>query len=128
MSQNHYQVLGVPPAASAEAIKQAYRRLAIQLHPDKHGGDPRYEEQFKAVATAYRILGDMGRRAQYDFQLQQAAQLAVAYHVAPATTADGGPSVYKMPVAAPAPPLRTRPPAGAQGWRRGGHGHFINRG
>ncbi|RZK23817.1 MAG: J domain-containing protein, partial [Hymenobacter sp.] len=68
MSQNHYQVLGVLPAASAEAIKQAYRRLAIQLHPDKHGGDPHYAEQFKTVATAYRVIGDPARRAQYDFQ------------------------------------------------------------
>ncbi|MGI4741030.1 MAG: DnaJ domain-containing protein [Janthinobacterium lividum] len=111
MSQNHYQVLGVLPTASAEAIKQAYRRLAIQLHPDKHGGDPRYEEQFKAVATAYRMLGDPGRRAQYDFQLQQAAQQAEARRMPATTAADGGPSVYRMPAAAPAPPLRTRHPA-----------------
>jgi Tfp pilus assembly protein PilF len=113
VSQNHYQVLGVLPTASAEAIKQAYRRLANQLHPDKHGGDPRHEEQFKAVATAYRTLSDPGRRAQYDFQLQQATQRAQVPH--PATdTANGGPSVYKMPTPAPGPPLRTRPPAGAR--------------
>ncbi|RZK41293.1 MAG: J domain-containing protein, partial [Hymenobacter sp.] len=110
MSQNHYQVLGVLPAASAEAIKQAYRRLAVQLHPDKHGGDSRHEEQFKAVATAYRVLGDPGRRAQYDLQLQLAAQLAEARPTAAVAT-DGGPSVYKMPAATPAPPLRTRHPA-----------------
>jgi curved DNA-binding protein CbpA len=113
VSQNHYQVLGVLPTASAEAIKQAYRRLANQLHPDKHGGDPRHEEQFKAVATAYRTLSDPGRRAQYDFQLQQATQRAQIPH--PATdAANGGPSVYKMPTPAPGPPLRTRPPAGAR--------------
>lgn len=114
MSQNHYQVLGVLPAASAEAIKQAYRRLANQLHPDKHGGDPRYEEQFKAVAAAYRVLSDPGRRAQYDFQVQQAAQRAEAQRSTAAQAADSGPSVYKMPTPAPAPPLRTRPPAGAR--------------
>ena len=113
MSQNHYQVLGVLPTASAEAIKQAYRRLANQLHPDKHGGDPRHEEQFKAVATAYRTLSDPGRRAQYDFQLQQATHRAQVPY--PATdAANGGPSVYKMPTPAPGPPLRTRPPAGAR--------------
>jgi Tfp pilus assembly protein PilF len=113
VSQNHYQVLGVSPTASAEVIKQAYRRLANQLHPDKHGGDPRHEEQFKAVATAYSILSNPGRRAQYDFQLQQATQRAQVPHRA-AETANGGPSVYKMPTPAPAPPLRTRRPADAR--------------
>lgn len=114
MSQNHYQVLGVPATASAEVIKQAYRRLANQLHPDKHGGDPRHEEQFKAVATAYRVLSDAGRRAQYDFQLQQLAQRAAAQHQATAQAAGSGPSVYKMPTPTPTPPLRTRPPAGSR--------------
>ena len=114
MSQNHYQVLGVLPTASAEVIKQAYRRLANQLHPDKHGGDPRHEEQFKAVASAYRILSDPGRRAQYDFQLQQATQNAELQRRARAEAAAAGPSVYKMPMPAPAPPLRTRPPAGSR--------------
>jgi len=114
VSQNHYQVLGVLPTASAEAIKQAYRRLANQLHPDKHGGDPRHEEQFKAVAIAYRVLNDPGRRAQYDFQVQQATQYAEAQRRAAAEAAAGGPSVYKMPTPAPAPPLRTRPPAGSR--------------
>jgi curved DNA-binding protein CbpA len=114
VSQNHYQVLGVPASAAAEVIKQAYRRLANQLHPDKHGGDPRYEEQFKAVAAAYRVLSDPGRRAQYDFQLQQATQYAESQRRATAEAAAGGPSVYKMPPPAAAPPLRTRPPAGSR--------------
>jgi tetratricopeptide (TPR) repeat protein len=113
VSQNHYQVLGVLPTASAEAIKQAYRRLANQLHPDKHGGDPRYEEQFKAVAIAYGVLGDPGRRAQYDFRLQQTDSRTDAQRQAAAQAA-GGPSVYKMPTPTPAPPLRTRPPANSR--------------
>lgn len=113
MSQNHYQVLEVPASATAEAIKQAYRRLANQLHPDKHGGDPRYEEQFKAVAAAYRVLSDAGRRAQYDSQLQYAAQYAETQRRA-AEAAAGGPSVYHMPPPVAAPPLRTRPPAGSR--------------
>ena len=114
MSQNHYQVLGVPASASAEVIKQAYRRLATQLHPDKHGGDPRYEEQFKAVAAAYRVLSDPGRRAQYDYQLHQAAQRAESQRRAEAQAAGSGPSVYHMPPPVAAPPLRTRPPAGSR--------------
>jgi curved DNA-binding protein CbpA/Tfp pilus assembly protein PilF len=112
VSQNHYEVLGVPRSASSEVIKQAYRRLATQLHPDKHGGDLRYEEQFKAVAIAYGILGNADRRAQYDFKLQQEARRAAEMRQAQA--AASGPSVYKMPGAAPAPPLRTRPPAGSR--------------
>ncbi|MFD1870947.1 J domain-containing protein [Hymenobacter bucti] len=114
MSQNHYQVLGVPASASAEVIKQAYRRLANQLHPDKHGGDPRYEEQFKAVAAAYRVLSDAGRRAQYDSQQQYAAQYAETQRRAAAEAAAGGPSVYHMPPPMAAPPMRTRPPAGSR--------------
>ena len=107
-------MLGVPTSASAEAIKQAYRRLANQLHPDKHGGDPRYEEQFKLVAIAYRVLADPGRRAQYDHQLQQATHYAESQRRAAAEAAAGGPSVYKMPPPTVAPPLRTRPPAGSR--------------
>jgi tetratricopeptide (TPR) repeat protein len=114
VSQNHYQVLSVPTSATAEVIKQAYRRLANQLHPDKHGGDPRYEEQFKAVAAAYRVLADPGRRAQYDFQLQQAAHHTEAQRRAAAEAASSGPSVYHMPPPVAAPPLRTRPPAGSR--------------
>lgn len=114
MIQNHYQVLGVPASASAEAIKQAYRRLANQLHPDKHGGDVRYEEQFKAVAAAYRVLSDPGRRAQYNFQLQHATHQPTA-PPRPAAETYAGPSVYNMPEPPPAgPPLRTRSPAGAR--------------
>ena len=115
MSQNHYQVLGVPPTAPAADIKQAYRRLATELHPDKHGGDRHYEERFKAVAVAYGVLSDADRRAQYDYQLQLATRRAEELRRATATAVADGPSVYKMPgTPATAPPLRTRPPAGSR--------------
>jgi curved DNA-binding protein CbpA len=115
VSQNHYQVLGVPPTAPAADIKRAYRRLATELHPDKHGGDRHYEERFKAVAVAYGVLGDADRRAQYDYQLQLATRRAEEQRRATAEAAAGGPSVYKMPGnPAAAPPLRTRPPADAR--------------
>jgi tetratricopeptide (TPR) repeat protein len=113
VSQNHYQVLGVPPTAPAADIKRAYRRLATELHPDKHGGDSHYEERFKAVAVAYSVLSNEDRRAQYDYQLQLASRRAEEQRRAAAEA--GGPSVYKMPgTPAGAPPLRTRPPAGAR--------------
>lgn len=103
-------------AASAPAadIKRAYRRLATQLHPDKHGGDPHYEERFKAVAVAYQVLSDPDRRAQYDYKLQQAQRREEELRRAAAEAAAGGPSVYKMPGAVPQAPLRTRPPAGSR--------------
>ena len=115
MSQNYYQVLGVPPTASGADIKQAYRRLATALHPDKHRGDPRYEEQFKAVAVAYGVLSHPDRRAQYDYRLQQAVRQAAATSYPTAEAQASGPTVYKMPGERTAtPPLRTRPPAGSR--------------
>ncbi|WP_345050164.1 DnaJ domain-containing protein [Hymenobacter glaciei] len=112
MSQNHYQILGVAATASAADIKRAYRRLVVQYHPDKHGGDIRYEEQFKAVAVAYGILGDPGKRATYDFQLAQAVRRLDEerrrQQYRPASQ-----HVYGVPMPPPAP-LRTRPPAGSR--------------
>jgi len=111
LSQNHYQVLGVSATADSLAIKLAYKRLAVQLHPDKHGGNPIYEERFKAVAVAYRVLNDPARRAAYDQQLRQAEQRAAEakrqqeYRVQ-------GQHVYGVPMPPPAP-LRTRRPAGS---------------
>ena len=112
MCQNHYQVLGVAPTAAAADIKRAYRQLVVRYHPDKHGGDARYEDEFKAVALAYRILGDPGRRATYDFQLTQTARRAEEarrqQQQRPAAQ-----HVYGVPMPPPAP-LRTRPPAGSR--------------
>nr|WP_233454879.1 J domain-containing protein [Hymenobacter negativus] len=112
VSQNHYQVLGVAPTAPAADIKRAYRQLVVRYHPDKHGGDIRYEEQFKAVAVAYGILGDPGRRATYDFQLAQAARRA-AEAQRQQQQRPVSQHVYGVPMPPPAP-LRTRPPAGSR--------------
>ncbi|GAB3301457.1 J domain-containing protein [Hymenobacter tenuis] len=111
MSQNHYQVLGVSAAATAREIKQAYKRLAVQYHPDKHGGSALHEELFKAVAAAYRVLSDPGRRAQYDFQLQVAVRRAAEVRRQQEFRQQGQ-RVYGVPMPPPAP-LRTRRPAGS---------------
>lgn len=58
-----YQVLGVPPTAPAAQIKKAWRKLAQFTHPDREGGD---EARYKAIQTAYDVLGDPERRAKYD--------------------------------------------------------------
>jgi curved DNA-binding protein CbpA len=101
----------VPATATALDIKLAYKRLAVQLHPDKHGGSPIYEERFKAVATAYRILNDPARRAAYDQQLRQAEQRVAEAHRQQEYRMQGQ-RVYGVPMPPPAP-LRTRRPAGS---------------
>jgi molecular chaperone DnaJ len=61
-----YKVLGVDPKASADEIKKAYRKLAKQYHPDSTGGDKAKETRFKEISSAYDVLSDSKRRAQYD--------------------------------------------------------------
>lgn len=63
---DHYSVLGVPKSATPEEIKKAYRKKALECHPDRNPGDPKAEAQFKKVSEAYEILSDESRRRIYD--------------------------------------------------------------
>ena len=63
---DYYQVLGVEKSADASAIKKAYRKLALQHHPDQNPGDKASEGLFKEAAEAYDVLSDENKRAQYD--------------------------------------------------------------
>ena len=64
--RDYYEVLGVEKSASEAEIKKAYRKMAIQYHPDKNPGDKEAEEKFKEAAEAYSVLSDTDKRARYD--------------------------------------------------------------
>src|SRR5947208_17165160 len=64
--RDYYEVLGVNRDADEEAIKKAYRRLAMKHHPDRNPDDPKAEELFKEAKEAYEILADVNKRAAYD--------------------------------------------------------------
>ena len=64
--RDFYEILGVSKSASADEIKKAYRKVAMQFHPDRNPGDKAAEEKFKEAAEAYEILSDETKKAQYD--------------------------------------------------------------
>ncbi len=64
--RDYYEVLGVAREADGEEIKRAYRRLAMQYHPDRNAGDAEAEEKFKEAAEAYEVLRDADKRQRYD--------------------------------------------------------------
>ena len=66
---NYYQILELPNFASLDVVRKSFRKLALQYHPDKHGGNPIYENKFKEINTAYQTLGDPQKKTLYDQRL-----------------------------------------------------------
>src|SRR5512142_584106 len=64
--KDYYQILGVERSASADDVRKAYRKLAMQYHPDRNPGDKQAEEKFKEINEAYQVLNDPQKRARFD--------------------------------------------------------------
>ena len=84
--RDFYEILGVSKSSTADEIKKAYRKVAMQFHPDRNPGNKEAEEKFKEAASAYEILSDPDKRAQYDRFGHNALDPAAAevFPVAPA--------------------------------------------
>lgn len=66
MKKDYYDILWVAKWASEADIKKAYKKLAMQWHPDRHQGDKKAEDKFKEINEAYQVLGDKEKRQKYD--------------------------------------------------------------
>ena len=64
--RDYYEVLGVTKTASASEIKKAYRKMAMQYHPDRNKDNKKAENKFKDISEAYAVLSDKKKRLQYD--------------------------------------------------------------
>ncbi|UJR07494.1 hypothetical protein I4U23_011783 [Adineta vaga] len=84
ITEDYYDILGVSRTATDEEIKRAYRKLALQLHPDKNS-DPHATAQFQAVSKAYKVLSNPNSRRTYDLLGSQAADIANQYDEYPQT-------------------------------------------
>jgi DnaJ-class molecular chaperone len=71
-NHDYYHVMGLNVDVSDDEIRKAYKRMALECHPDHHPADPASEERFKLVSEAYSILGDAEKRREYDLRYRRA--------------------------------------------------------
>ena len=64
--KNYYDILGISKSASDAEIKKAYKKMAMQYHPDRNKGDKKAEAKFKEINEAYQVLGDATKKKNYD--------------------------------------------------------------
>src|SRR4051812_5955512 len=64
--EDYYVILGIVRTASDDEIKKAYRKMAVQYHPDRNPGDKAAEDRFKEINEAYQVLSDGAKRSKYD--------------------------------------------------------------
>lgn len=86
---DYYKILEVPRDADEEQIKQAYRRKAKKYHPDLNPDDPEAEARFKDIVEAYEILGDAGKRKEYDLKQEKAAERNFGFSFTAGTAPQG---------------------------------------
>ena len=71
LTRDYYRTLGLSLEATQQDIKKAYRKLAMEYHPDRNGGNPESEKRLKEINEAYGILGDEDKKRRYDIQYQK---------------------------------------------------------
>ncbi|MCF8029232.1 MAG: DnaJ domain-containing protein [Desulfobacteraceae bacterium] len=89
MAKSYYAILGISPDASKQEVKDAYRQLAKQYHPDHEGGD---SGKFRDIQEAYSVLADAGRRRKYEQKRTQKAR-RVNVRVSPGRYAEAEPLI-----------------------------------
>ncbi|HEY9048942.1 MAG TPA: DnaJ domain-containing protein [Ohtaekwangia sp.] len=73
---DYYRILGIDPSASSTDIRAAYKKMAMQYHPDRNAGDPEAEEMFKQINEAYHVLSDPLKKSRYDLRMNPEPELS----------------------------------------------------
>ena len=101
-ASTHYEILGVPPAATSSEVREAYRRLAREHHPDRAATSGVGADSMSLINEAYRVLSDPARRAVYDAGLRDRVAAAPTSDTATPSTDRPRGDVQRLPAAVPA--------------------------
>src|SRR4051812_11206722 len=98
LGNDFYSLLGITPDASLDDVKRAYRRLAIELHPDRNPDDPETEGRFKDITPAYQTLISPARRHRYDEERRRSTS-RLALWKGPPSQRRGDDLTYRLDIA-----------------------------